>query len=94
MARAAAKGGMTPWELRLEGGNTRLTTLALLEAEDLKLFDKWCIAQCQHKSGSAVSYMNLCPIQGIDDQFSKWKRDRLNGTMGGPITPRLAPMMG
>ena len=40
IVKAAAKGDMTPWELRLERGKTRLTAPPLLEAEDLKLFDR------------------------------------------------------
>ena len=42
-----------------------------------------------------MNYINLCPVQSIDEQCSKWKRDRLNGTMLGLTSSQQpAPMVG
>ena len=86
MAKLAARGGNTPWELQMEGGKTTFSTPALLNAAVLELFDKWYIAQCQQTGGNALSNVNLCTVQSIDNQCPKWEHDRLNGTLGLTIS--------
>jgi len=82
MAKKAASGTCTPWDLWLEGGKAAAATPPLLEATDLELFNMWCIANCQQERGQALSAQALMPAQSVDEHCSKWKRDRLNGTMG------------
>ena len=94
IAKRAAQGSCTPWEAYLEGGKGTLSTPQLVELADLIMFNKWCIAQCQRKDGKALSSINLCPVQSVDAKCSKWKCDRLNGTMGMPSAQQITSIVG
>ena len=82
----------TPWEARLEAGKMILESPPLLDAGDLELFDKWCIAQSQRAGKeNPLAAINLKPMMRVDGKISKWKRDRLEGTLRPSVTMRGQP---